>query len=91
MGGRDKLVREKRGIPCKPFPALQTEQVMGIREAAFSKHEVLPVYDAVGRVCAAETVSCPPGSPDCSLRGVDYQGNGRAVFTVWDRGGKCVC
>ena len=36
---------------------------MGIREAAFSKHEVLPVYDAVGRVCAAETVSCPPAVP----------------------------
>ena len=59
-----KLVREKKeAFPYKPFPALQTEQVMGIREAAFSKHEVLPVYDAVGRVCAAETVSCPPAVP----------------------------
>ncbi|RKI41363.1 amino acid decarboxylase [bacterium D16-51] len=59
-----KLVKEKKeAFPHKPFPAVKAEQVMGIREAAFSRHEVLPVYDAVGRVCAAETVSCPPAVP----------------------------
>ena len=34
-----------------------------IREAAFSPSETISVEDAVGRICAQSTVSCPPAVP----------------------------
>lgn len=34
-----------------------------IRAAIFAPHEAVPVSDALGRVCAAPTVSCPPAIP----------------------------
>lgn len=36
---------------------------MSIRKAVFSNHEIINVSEAVGRVCAAPTVSCPPAIP----------------------------
>ena len=38
---------------------------MSIRQAVFSDSEVLPVEEAVGRICANVTVSCPPAIPLC--------------------------
>lgn len=59
-----KLVKEKRkALPLKTVPALQAEWAMTIREAAFSRHVMIPVREAVGKICAAETVSCPPAIP----------------------------
>lgn len=40
-----------------------TEQVMSIREAIFSPSEIIDVADAIGRICASPTVSCPPAIP----------------------------
>ena len=34
-----------------------------VREAVFSSHETLACRDAIGRVCASPTVSCPPAVP----------------------------
>jgi arginine/lysine/ornithine decarboxylase len=34
-----------------------------VREAVFSESERIPVSEAVGRVAAAPTVSCPPAVP----------------------------
>ena len=39
------------------------EKVMTIREAIFSESEEISVKNAVGRVCASPTVSCPPAIP----------------------------
>ena len=39
------------------------EAKMSVREAVFSPHELIPCKDAVGRVCASPTVSCPPAVP----------------------------
>ncbi len=39
------------------------ERVMSIREAVFSKSETVDCGRAVGRICAATTVSCPPAVP----------------------------
>lgn len=36
---------------------------MSIREALFAPHEFVPVGLAVGRVCGAPTVACPPAIP----------------------------
>ncbi len=40
-----------------------TERVMSIRKAILSPHEIIPVEDAIGRVAATPTVSCPPAIP----------------------------
>lgn len=39
------------------------QQCISIREAMFSKRETLPVEHALGRICAAPAVSCPPAIP----------------------------
>ena len=39
------------------------ERVMTIREAIFSECEEISVENALGRVCASPTVSCPPAIP----------------------------
>ena len=55
-----------------PRPALKdhtdpsfkpADRVMSIREAILSPHEIIPVEDAIGRVAATPTVSCPPAIP----------------------------
>lgn len=39
------------------------ERVMTIREAIFSESEEIDIQNALGRVCASPTVSCPPAIP----------------------------
>lgn len=42
---------------------LEPERKLSIREAVFAVSETVPVNDAVGRVCALPTASCPPAVP----------------------------
>lgn len=44
-----------------PIPA--GERILSVRQALFSAHEVLPVENALGRICGAPSVSCPPAIP----------------------------
>jgi arginine/lysine/ornithine decarboxylase len=61
---RTQLVRKKRQpLPVGKEVCLAPPRVMSIREAVFSKSETIPIEQAVGRVCASETVSCPPAIP----------------------------
>ena len=47
-----------------PSPALpRGQKVMTVREAMFAPGETVPLSLAIGRVCAAPTVSCPPAVP----------------------------
>lgn len=39
------------------------QSAMSIREAVFAQQEDIPVEEAVGRICGAVTVSCPPAIP----------------------------
>ena len=39
------------------------ERKLSIREAVFAPHKTLPVEEAIGEVCGAPTVSCPPAVP----------------------------
>ena len=47
-----------------PAPALpRLQRAMTVRQAVFAPSETVSVAEAVGRVCAAPTVSCPPAVP----------------------------
>lgn len=56
----DNIYGETNDISMRP---LHSEQVISIREAVFSQHEVLPLERAEGRICGAPVVSCPPAIP----------------------------
>ena len=47
----------------KTLPRARGEQVCTIRQALFASHETIPVEQALGCVCGAPTVSCPPAIP----------------------------
>lgn len=62
----DKAYRScKKGNIIKQTvcPEKLPEKVMSIREAVFSPSEYIPVDDALGRICAAPSVPCPPAVP----------------------------
>jgi len=46
-----------------PLPMAKGKSVLSIREALFSSHESIPTENALGRICAAPAVSCPPAIP----------------------------
>ena len=49
--------------PPAPLPLAKGERACSIREALFAPHETVPTGQALGRVCGAPTVSCPPAIP----------------------------
>lgn len=53
----------KKALPAWEVRDFSRERVCSIREAVFSKSEMVPAGESAGRVCAAETVSCPPAVP----------------------------
>ncbi|MDD5937826.1 MAG: aminotransferase class I/II-fold pyridoxal phosphate-dependent enzyme [Clostridiales bacterium] len=53
--------RPRRDLPA--LPLAKGERVVSVRRALFAPHESVPVEEALGRICAAPTVSCPPAIP----------------------------
>ena len=49
--------------PKQALPMAQAETACSIRQALFCAHESLPAAEALGRICAAPAVSCPPAIP----------------------------
>ncbi|MGN0992229.1 MAG: amino acid decarboxylase [Candidatus Ventricola sp.] len=49
--------------PQPVLPIARGERVCSIREAVFAPHETIPASAALGRVCGAPTVACPPAIP----------------------------
>ena len=49
--------------PHASLPLAKGARVCSIREALFAPHETIPFRQALGRVCGAPTVSCPPAIP----------------------------
>jgi arginine decarboxylase len=45
------------------LPLARGKRVCSIRQALFSPHQLIPVQEALGRICAAPTVGCPPAVP----------------------------
>lgn len=68
---RDFMRLENAFSSLSPMPAITKNSVylsapkcrMSIREAVFSNSETIDVGSALGRICAAPTVSCPPAVP----------------------------
>ena len=56
-------VNERGTQEPEPIPVVRSEQVVPIRKALFSPHETVPADEALGRICGAPTVSCPPAIP----------------------------
>lgn len=51
---------EPEDVDIKPLIA---KQAVSIREAVFAEHELVPIEQAIGKICGAPTVSCPPAIP----------------------------
>ena len=49
--------------PPLSLPLPQGEAACSVRQAIFAPQEVIPVEEALGRICGAPTVSCPPAIP----------------------------
>lgn len=65
FGWAEKTALREPRSPIR-YPAIsygKTERACRIREAVFGDSEMLSVEDAVGRICAAETIACPPAVP----------------------------
>ena len=45
------------------LPAARGERALSVREAVFSPHKTVPANEAIGRICGAPTVACPPAIP----------------------------
>jgi arginine/lysine/ornithine decarboxylase len=54
-----KRSASKRILPKPTRP----KQIISIREATFSKSELVSAQNSLGRICAAPTVACPPAVP----------------------------
>lgn len=53
-----------KGSPVPPAPApTAAVRRLSVRRALFASAETLPAADALGRICAAPTVACPPAIP----------------------------
>ena len=65
----DRLVKVISSLPKRTtakrlFPApSHPKQVLSVREAIFGKSELILTDKALGRICAAPTVACPPAIP----------------------------
>lgn len=60
-----ELPEEKEAPDAENFTALEAEaaSVCTVRQAVFAPQEEIPASEALGRVCAMPTVSCPPAIP----------------------------
>jgi len=56
---------QNRGTPRprSPLPTAAGEQVCTVREAMLRPWESVPASAALGRICGAPAVSCPPAVP----------------------------
>ena len=56
----------KNTAKSRPWPALPSAkgaQSLSVRDAIFAPHETIPAQEALGRICGAPTVACPPAIP----------------------------
>ena len=56
-------IPRKKALALKSFNLEKGERVMSIRQAVLGNSETVDTQNAVGRICASPTVSCPPAIP----------------------------
>ena len=57
------LLSPKKQAKTSSLPLCAPKRIISIREAIFSLSERISTQNALGRICAAPTVSCPPAIP----------------------------
>lgn len=62
-GENTMLRRTRTPIPCPTLSFGAVRRACSIRQAMMQPGQAVPVEEAVGRVCAAECVACPPAIP----------------------------
>lgn len=72
----------RRKNPQRTARRFTEKSVMSVRQAAFSPSEALPVKECLGRVLAAENVSCPPAVPIVAC-GEEIDENALALFEYY--------
>lgn len=50
-------------VKASQLPRFRSERVTSIRQALFAPHETVSTEAALGRICGAPTVACPPAIP----------------------------
>lgn len=61
----EKLGRKEAKSPSPVFDLSSAKTATTLRQAMLSESEYIHAKDAVGRICAEPTVSCPPAVPIC--------------------------
>lgn len=56
-------LKPKKSLPVPAFVLKEGVRRMSVRAAMLGTQEIVPIKKAVGRICAAPTVSCPPAVP----------------------------
>lgn len=69
----------RRPLPLSPLPPRR----MSIRQAVLSESETIPLSQALGRVCAAPAVSCPPAIP-IAVSGEEITAGILSLFQAYD-------
>ena len=69
-----------RNTQSLPLP--KGAQVLPVRQAIFAPQEIIPAKDALGRICAAPTVGCPPAIP-IVVSGEEVTQEALAVFAYY--------
>ena len=64
------------------LPAAKAVQKMSVREAMFTRSEIVAAKDAVGRICRTPTVSCPPAIP-VAVPGECIEQNAADIFLYY--------
>ena len=71
-------------LPAPPvLPGASCIQAMTPREALFSPQENIPTFQALGRICGAPTVACPPAIP-VAISGERFGQEALAVLAHYD-------
>lgn len=75
---------QRRETLCEiPSALVRGEKLMSIRDAVFSKKETVSIDNAIGRVSATPTVSCPPAIP-IAVSGEVITAEAAAVFKKYN-------
>lgn len=77
------LIRTDRKFPDKPLTLAKGKQLLSVREAIFCQSETVSVENAVGRICASPTVSCPPAIP-IAVSGEEITDNHLELFRKYN-------
>lgn len=56
-------LKPKKALSSTEFSLKKGVSKMSLRQAMLAPQEIIPVKKAIGRICAAPTVSCPPAIP----------------------------